>query len=85
MAVDGFVLEEDDVSHLGNRSLILPCNREPPPSVFLLPEGVIEVEDDPPPGDLMLDGDVWIDFVPVTLPETEENVVGGEGNSQGSC
>ena len=76
MAVDGFILEEDDVSHLGNRSLIFPCNREPPPGVFLLPEGVIEVEDDPPPGELVLDGDVWVDFVPVAFPESEEDMVG---------
>ena len=33
----------------------------------------------------MLYGDIWVDFVPVTHPETKEDVVGGDGNSQRSC
>ena len=75
MTIYGFIFKEHNVPHLWDSSLLFPCNCEPPPGVFLFPEGVIEVEDDPPPGDLMLDGDVWVDFIPVAFPEFEYNVI----------
>ena len=85
MAINGLVLEEDNVTHLWNKSLIFPVHSESPPCIFLFPEGIVEVEDNFPPGDLMLRGDVRVDFVSVTLSEVEENVVGGEGDPQRCC
>ena len=85
MSINGFVLEEDNVPHLWNKSLIFPVHSESPPCIFLFPEGIVEVEDDSPPGDLMLRGDVWVDFVSVTLSEAKEYVVGGEGDPQQGC
>ena len=46
---------------------------------------MVEVEDNSPPGDLMLCDDVRVDFVSVTLPEAKEYVVGGEGDPQQGC
>ena len=85
MGIDGFVLEEDDVAHLRNKSLIFPGHGESPPCVFLFPEGMVEVENNSPPGDLVLCGDVWVDFVSVTLSEAEEYIIGGESDPQWSC
>ena len=53
--------------------------------VFLVPEGMVEVENNSPPGDLVLRGDVWVDFVSVTLSEAEEYMIGGESDPQWSC
>ena len=54
MAIDGFVLEEYNITHLRYLSLIFPGDSEPSPGVFLFPEGVEEFEDNPPPGGLVL-------------------------------
>ena len=51
MAVDGFILEEDNVTNLRDQTLFLPS--ESPSCIFLLPKGVVELEDNSPPGDLM--------------------------------
>ena len=84
MAVDGFVLEEDIVTNLWDQSLFLPRYSESPSGVVLLPEGVVETENNSPPGELVSDRDVRVDLVSVALPEPKEYVVGGEGDSQES-
>ena len=43
VVVDWFVLEEDDISNLGNHSLFLPGYSEASPGIFLGPERVVEV------------------------------------------
>ena len=43
VAVDWFVLEEDNVPNLGNYSLFLPGYSEASPGIFLGPERVVEV------------------------------------------
>ena len=77
MAVDWLILEEDDVAHLGDSSLILPGNCESSPGVLLVPERIVEVEDDPPPGDLVLHSYVRVNFVSVTLTEAQKYMIGG--------
>ena len=84
MAVDWLVLEEDDISNLGNHSLFLPVYSEASPGIFLGPERVVEVQHDSPPGELMLNWKAWVDFISVGVPETKEHMVGCEGYSQGS-
>ena len=54
------------------------------PGVFLFPEGVEEVECDLPLGKLVLDSSIWVNLVPVAVLEPLENMVGSEGDSQGS-
>ena len=85
MSINGFVLEEDNVTHLWNKFLIFPVHSESPSCIFLLPEGIVEVEGGFPSGDLILSCDVGVDFVSVTLSEAEENVIGGEGDPQRCC
>ena len=51
VAVEVYVLEEDNIT---NQSLFLPGYNESPSCIFLFPDGVVEVEDNSPPGDLML-------------------------------
>ena len=84
MTVDGFVLEYNYISYLWWSLLFLPGDGQPPPGVFLFPEGVEDVEGDFPPGKLMLYWCVWVDLVSVAFLEPLENVVGGEGDSQRS-
>ena len=84
MVVYWFVLEEDDVTDLWNLSLFLSGHREVSPGIFLSSERVVEIQYDLPPGELVLNWDVWVDFVSVGVPETEEDVVRCESYSQGS-
>ena len=84
VAVDWFVLEEDDISDMGNHSLFLPGYCEASPGIFLCPERVLDVQHDSPPGEQMLNWNVWIDFICVGVPETKEDMVGCEGYSQGA-
>lgn len=57
---------------------------ESSPGVFLLPEGVEEVEDDFPPGDLVVARSFWANFIPKTFLKPLEYMIGGEGDPQGS-
>ena len=75
------VFEEDDISDLGNHSFFVPGYSEVSPGIFLGPERVVEVQHDFPPGELMLNWNVWVDFISVEVPETKEDVVGCEGYS----
>ena len=84
MVVDWFILEEEDITNLGNQSLFLPGHREASPGIFLCPERVVEIQHDLPPGELMLNWDIWVDFVSMGVPETKEDVVRCESYSQGS-
>ena len=84
VTVDRFILEENNVTNLRDQSLFLPGHSESPSGVFLLPEWVVEIKDDSPPGKLVLNREVRVDLVYEALPEPEEDVVGGEGDSQGS-
>ena len=78
VAVDWFVLEEDDISDLGNQSLFLPGHCEVSPGIFLSPERIVEVQHYFPPGELMLNRNVLVDFISVGVPETKGNGVGCE-------
>lgn len=84
VVVHGFVFEEDNIAHLRDKSLFFQGDSESLSCTFLLPEGVVEVDGNSPPGYLMLDWDVMVDFIPVALPEPEEYMVWHEGDSQGS-
>ena len=67
MFVDRLILEQDDVPHHGDEALLLPGHSESSPGVLLVPERIVEIEDDSPPGDLVLHSDVWVDLVPVAF------------------
>lgn len=84
VVVHRFVFEEDNIAHLRDKSLFFQGDSESLSCTFLLPEGVVEVDGNSPPGYLMLDWDVMVDFIPVALPEPEEYMVWHEGDSQGS-
>ena len=65
--VDGFITEQNDISKLGNLTLLLPGHSETEPGIFLRPEGVEKGKNNLPPGELILDGHFQVDLFSVSV------------------
>ena len=82
MLVTWFLDKQDDVFNLGNLILLLAEDSETMSGVFLSPERAKERKSYFPLSNLMTDRDFRIDFFSTFVLESQENVVGGESDSQ---
>ena len=80
MFVTWFDCKQDNVSNLGNFILLLAGNSETTSGVFLSQERAKERNSYFSLSKLVPDRDFRIDFISTVVSESQENVVGGEGD-----